>query len=447
MEERERYIAAGLFVVTALALPILFRAQPDAERSAEQVPFLLRSAYLELRLDAAMSTVNPGEEAPLKFFEPQTWLDTAQTLPGPDRARFLRRLAVACRTVGREDDAGQLIPPGRPEDVEPFVWLISGEPLTDVQRLAGDVEVAAFPAWIGNLLQARAVQGAATLAPLAEGQMEAQLEDWLGRVVMLFGGMGLLLLVGAVLLVRCRSWIRRPPGEHQLESLGGFGAGAVQTWVLFAGWFVLTGAASYAVPVLKESLSRGGVMMFLYLVTAGVGVMLIRWRGGPRREDLLTSADLDVGSLAPRSIWLGFLAYLAAIPLVTLLNVASAVLLGGGEEGVNPAIPVLIDAGASGEMLLMAANVVVVAPLFEEFFFRGFLFQQFRRYFGVVHGVALSALVFASVHMSMESFLPLFGLGVMLALVYHATRSLWASVVTHALWNLGTVVIVFVLFD
>jgi len=201
------------------------------------------------------------------------------------------------------------------------------------------------------------------------------------------------------------------------------------------------------VPMLKDTLTRGGLMMFLYAVTAVVGVLLIRWRGEPRREDLATSADMDRGSVSPKALWLGVLAYLAAVPLVTLLNLASAMLLGGSEDGVNPAIPVLVDAGDSVEMLLMTANVVLVAPLFEEFFFRGFLFQQFRRYFGVAHGIALSALVFASVHMSMESFLPLFGLGVMLALVYHATRSLWASVVTHALWNLGTVVIVFVLFD
>ncbi len=447
MEERERYIAAGLFVATALALPILFRAVPDAERSADQIPFLLRTAHLELKLDVAMKVFGGGEEAPLTFFEADTWLSTAETLPGPDRARFLRHLFVASRTVGRDEDAARLLPAGKPEEAEPFVWLVTGTPLEDRNRLASDLDVAAFPAWLGNILQARAVDGEATLSPLDEERVRAELEGWINSVLLLFGGMGLMLLVGSILLARSRAWILRPGEARTLDSLGGFGAGPVLTWVLFAGWFLLTGSASYAIPMLKESMSRGGVMMFLYAVTAGLGVLLIRWRGEPRRENLATSADLDLGSLSPRAVWLGALAYLAAVPLVTLLNVASAVLLGGGEEGVNPAIPVLVDAGASGEMWLMTANVVLVAPLFEEFFFRGFLFQQFRRYFGVAHGVALSALVFASVHMSMESFLPLFGLGVMLALVYQATRSLWASIVTHALWNFGTVAIVLVLFD
>jgi membrane protease YdiL (CAAX protease family) len=447
MEERERYVAAGLFVVTALALPILFHGAPDAELSAEQAPFLMKSAYLELKLDAAMAAFSNGEEPPLLFFEPETWIETAEAFPAPEKARFLRRLSVACRTIGRDADADRLLPAGKPEDAEPFVWLLNGVPLEDRHRLTSDLEVASFPGWMSNILQARAVVGAATLAPLAEGQLQAELEDWLSTVALLFGGLGLMLLAGSVLLARSRTWILRPDEGRPLDSLGGFGAGPVQTWMLFAGWFLLNGAAAYAVPVLRESLSRAGLMMFLYAVTAVLGVLLVKWRGGPRREDLATSADVDTGSLTPRAVWLGALAYLAALPLVTLLNVASAMLLGSGEEGVNPAIPVLVDAEASGEMLLMTINVVLVAPLFEEFFFRGFLFQQFRRYFGTMHGVALSALVFAAVHTSMESFLPLFGLGVMLALVYHATRSLWASIVTHALWNFGTVAIVLVLFD
>ena len=98
------------------------------------------------------------------------------------------------------------------------------------------------------------------------------------------------------------------------------------------------------------------------------------------------------------------------------------------------------------DRLALGGILVVLAPLFEEFFFRGFLFRQFQRYFGLANGVLLSALVFASVHLSIESFFPLFGLGVVLAIVYHYTQSLWAAVITHAAWNLGTVIAVATVF-
>ena len=95
---------------------------------------------------------------------------------------------------------------------------------------------------------------------------------------------------------------------------------------------------------------------------------------------------------------------------------------------------------------MIILNVAVMAPVFEEFFFRGFLFQQFKRHFGLANAIALSALVFSAVHMSIEAFLPLFGLGVIMAVVYHRTQCLWSSIITHALWNLGTVVAVTVMF-
>jgi hypothetical protein len=199
--------------------------------------------------------------------------------------------------------------------------------------------------------------------------------------------------------------------------------------------------------MLKSSMTAASVLLVGYLISATVGVFLVTRRGMMRTPDVFVAVDLDKTSASPRNLALGVMGYLVAVPVVAFLTLFSTVLLGGGEEGLNPAIPVLIDAGSGSDFYLLVFNVAVLAPLFEEFLFRGFLFQQFRRFYSLPNAILLSAAVFAAVHLSIESFLPLFGLGILLATVYHTTRSLWAAVITHALWNLGTVLAVTVLFS
>ncbi len=88
-------------------------------------------------------------------------------------------------------------------------------------------------------------------------------------------------------------------------------------------------------------------------------------------------------------------------------------------------------AGASLFVLLAC----VIAPLFEEAFFRGFLFQGFSRSWGLAGGAAVSAAVFSLCHQQLDIFLPLFALGLALAWVFHVTRSIWSSVAMHAIYN------------
>ena len=76
-----------------------------------------------------------------------------------------------------------------------------------------------------------------------------------------------------------------------------------------------------------------------------------------------------------------------------------------------------------------------MAPLFEEIFFRGFLFRGFANSWGWGWGAAASAAVFGIAHLQLDVFVPLFALGLGLAWVYHRTGSLWTSISLHALFN------------
>ena len=74
---------------------------------------------------------------------------------------------------------------------------------------------------------------------------------------------------------------------------------------------------------------------------------------------------------------------------------------------------------------------VVLAPLVEEIFFRGFLFQGFRQKYGWVAALLLSSFIFAAAHLDPVSFIPTFILGSVLAFIYHRSNSLWPGIIFH----------------
>ncbi|MBN2118732.1 MAG: CPBP family intramembrane metalloprotease [Anaerolineales bacterium] len=77
----------------------------------------------------------------------------------------------------------------------------------------------------------------------------------------------------------------------------------------------------------------------------------------------------------------------------------------------------------------------VFAPLVEEIFFRGFLFQGFRQRYGWVNAMLLSSGIFAVAHLDPVSLVPTFILGCVLAYVYHRSNSVWPGIILHFLVN------------
>ncbi len=93
----------------------------------------------------------------------------------------------------------------------------------------------------------------------------------------------------------------------------------------------------------------------------------------------------------------------------------------------------------AGSIFAAALVAVILAPLFEELFFRGVLFQYLRsRYLLVARGlfeaVLISAFAFASLHLG-GAILPILPVGVILALVMHRTNSLWPPIALHVFYN------------
>jgi len=98
------------------------------------------------------------------------------------------------------------------------------------------------------------------------------------------------------------------------------------------------------------------------------------------------------------------------------------------------AILPLFGGGLPGFLAALVAGVVI-APLAEEAFFRGFVFGGLRQRLGVVGAALVSAAVFGAVHLSLSTFLPVAFLGLLLALLYAATGSLYPGIIAHACNN------------
>lgn len=96
------------------------------------------------------------------------------------------------------------------------------------------------------------------------------------------------------------------------------------------------------------------------------------------------------------------------------------------------------------ELLVTFLSLVVLPPIVEETFFRGFLFTSFRRRMGLWASIVLTSLLFAVPHL-LESQTPgsllwvagidTFVLSVVLCLLREKTGSLWPGILLHGFKN------------
>ncbi len=84
---------------------------------------------------------------------------------------------------------------------------------------------------------------------------------------------------------------------------------------------------------------------------------------------------------------------------------------------------------------IIALSAVIIAPLFEEIFFRGFMYQAFRKTMPVWTAAILTSLVFGMAHIDPAIIIPIALVGMILLGIYRWTGNLWSSIITHAGYN------------
>lgn len=80
---------------------------------------------------------------------------------------------------------------------------------------------------------------------------------------------------------------------------------------------------------------------------------------------------------------------------------------------------------------------VLVAPLLEEFGFRGWVQRPLERRWGAQPAIAVTAVLFALAHLEPQAVPVRLAAGLVLGHAVYATRSIWAGVALHVAWNAG----------
>jgi uncharacterized protein len=94
--------------------------------------------------------------------------------------------------------------------------------------------------------------------------------------------------------------------------------------------------------------------------------------------------------------------------------------------------------GGTTLLVLSAALTCIVAPIGEEFLFRGFIFTALRNWKGLWPAAIITGVLFGGVHLGSAPTLdlvPLMGLGFGLCLLYRYTGSLYPCMIAHSLNN------------
>lgn len=174
-----------------------------------------------------------------------------------------------------------------------------------------------------------------------------------------------------------------------------------------------------------------------WLLTCGLVLQWMRhYRKAPPRTFGLTTARFG------RSLRIGLTTLAAVMPLVLVTLFVAGYLklwLFHQAPSDHPSITAIRQATAIQQVALFVL-IGLVLPFFEELFYRGFIQTSLMRTGRPAVAILTSGLLFGAVHLGQSGgptqapALAVFGFG--LGYAYYRTRSLWAPVLMHALFNL-----------
>lgn len=127
------------------------------------------------------------------------------------------------------------------------------------------------------------------------------------------------------------------------------------------------------------------------------------------------------------------------VPILILLATSSGIFLVlGWPLEPQPALLRFMEARDAKTLAPFLLYALVIAPAWEELFFRGTLFPWLSSRVNPLQAQWLSALAFGAVHLHGPTLIPLTCLGAVLVGMYRTTQSLIPSFLLHSLFNANT---------
>jgi len=95
----------------------------------------------------------------------------------------------------------------------------------------------------------------------------------------------------------------------------------------------------------------------------------------------------------------------------------------------------MAKAASFEQQLGLCVATVIMAPLLEELFFRGYLFRLLKQSYGALSAMVINGLIFGVIHNNLFALLPLWVFGAALAWSYQRSGRIIYPILAHALFN------------
>jgi membrane protease YdiL (CAAX protease family) len=183
--------------------------------------------------------------------------------------------------------------------------------------------------------------------------------------------------------------------------------------------------------------SNGLVVSISSIASAVVGtafiVLFVRIRGNKS-----VAGYIGLKRVSLKTVLLSVLGFVLVFIGISALEILFNTLTGtSSSDSINTSF--MTDTyTTAGWLPLLWVAVVVFAPVFEEAFFRGFLYVGLERSrIGVAGTIIFTSLVWAALHMqyNLIGMATIVIMGVVLGIMRRKTRSLWPTIIFHSLWN------------
>ena len=198
----------------------------------------------------------------------------------------------------------------------------------------------------------------------------------------------------------------------------------LDTWIAVGLLILLTiGLLVSATLLPSRELFQSVGILFLELIYLLPVVIILGWKR-------ISWRHLGFGKFEPGIIGMGCVLVIAAYVFIILHNLILTAL--GVDTQGEEILKLFAELDSPAWFILVGG---VFAPIVEEIFFRGFLFQGFRQRYGWIAGIVISSVIFAAAHFDLVAFIPTFMLGAVLAYIYHRSNSVWPGIILHVINN------------
>ncbi|MDD5439107.1 MAG: CPBP family intramembrane metalloprotease [Candidatus Omnitrophica bacterium] len=181
-------------------------------------------------------------------------------------------------------------------------------------------------------------------------------------------------------------------------------------------------------------------------VTDGMGILFVLYYVTSIHKHRIDAIGLTAKNFF-RNVYYGITGYVAIVPLLGLTLVITSIILQmvHMRPPVQPIVDLLMEEKKGAVLVYSAVFAAVCGPIMEEIAFRGFMYNAFKKKWGVLWGIMGTSVLFSLLHAHPVGFVPIMILGILLAYLYEKTGSLVPSMTVHIVHNLASLGMVFLM--